>query len=173
MAFLAALGTSVGGALGVTGAGAASAGFSAIGTMLSVVTTLASMSKQAEAQRLQSQQAELQGRQNALNYNRQANQIRERQLMLAATTRARASAGGVDPLTGSPLSIQQVDAMKAAQEAQIAQENAEIAVYGGLAQSQSLQAAASATQTIGWLQAGSTIAQGGSKIYDLRTPTRA
>ena len=169
MAFLATIGT----ALGASTASATMIGLSAISTAFSVVSTLSSASRQAQAQRLQSQQAELQGRQNALNYNRQANQVLERQQMLAATARARASAGGIDPLSGSPLTIQQVDAMKAAQEAQIAQENAEMAIYGGLAQSQSLQAAASATQTIGWLQAGSTIAQGGSKIYDLRTPTRA
>lgn len=169
MAFLAAIGT----ALGAPAAAATMTGLSAIGTAFSAFSSIMGAQRQAQAQRLQAQQAELQGRQNALNYNRQANQVLERQQMLAATARARASAGGIDPLSGSPLTIQQVDAMKAAQEAQIAQENAEMAIYGGLAQSQSLQAAASATQTIGWLQAGSTIAQGGSKIYDLRTPTRA
>lgn len=153
---------------------AANAGtIGAIASAFSAVSGIAAANQQATAQRLQAQQAELQGRQNALNYNRQANQVFERQQMLAATARARAAAAGVDPFTGSPLTIQQVDAQRAAEEAQIARENAQMAIYGGLAQSQSLQAAASATQTIGWLNAASTAASGAARYYDVRTPSVA
>jgi hypothetical protein len=167
MAFLAA----IGGALGATGAAATMTGLSAIGTAFSLVSSVASASQQASAMRLQAQQAELQGRQNALNYNRQANQVFERQQMLAATARARAAAAGVDPFTGSALTIQQVDAMKAGQEMGIGQQNAEMSIYGGLAQSQSLRSAAGATQTIGLLQAVGTGVSGFAKISDLRAPT--
>lgn len=118
----------------------------AVGAVFSAVSAIQAGSAQARSMRLQAAQAELQGRQNALNYNRQALQVLERQDRLAGTIRARAAAAGVDPFTGSPLTMQQVNAFTAGREAQIAQENAQMAIYGGLAQSQSLQAAASMAQ---------------------------
>jgi len=140
---------------------------------VSALSSIQSSRMQATSMRLQSQQAALQGRQNALNYNRQANQVFERQQMMAATARARAAAGGVDPLTGSPLSLQQVDAMKAGAEMQIAKENAQMSVYGGLAQSQSLQAAASVTESIGLLQAVGTAGKGYMQYQSVQTPGTA
>jgi len=123
----------------------------AIAAVVSTVSSMEAASAQAQQQRIQAQQAELQGRQNALQYNRQAVQVLERQQMLAGAVRARAASGGVDPFTGSPMTIQQVDAMKAGEEYGIAKDNATMAIYGGLAQSQSLQAAASTTERLGML----------------------
>ena len=123
---------------------------------VAAVTSYASSEQRATQMRLQAQQAELQGRQNALNYNRQAMQVFDRQQQLAATARARAAAGGLDPLTGSPMTIQQVDAMRANQEFGIAKENAQMAIYGGLAQSQSLQAAADFTMNIAPFEAAAS-----------------
>lgn len=140
MAFLAAA---------LPGISAALPAIQAIGSVVSFIGQVNAASQQATAQRLQARQAELQGRQNALNYNRQAIQVFERQQRLAGTIRARAAAAGVDPLTGSPMTLDQVNAMTAGREMAIAQENAEMAIYGGLAQSQSLSAAASTTMTQG------------------------
>ena len=123
----------------------------AIAAVVSTVSSMEAASAQAQQQRIQAQQAELQGRQNALQYSRQAVQVLERQQMLAGAVRARAASGGVDPFTGSPMTIQQVDAMKAGEEYGIAKDNATMAIYGGLAQSQSLQAAASTTERLGML----------------------
>jgi len=123
----------------------------AIAAVVSTVSSMEAASAQAQQQRIQAQQAELQGRQNALQYNQQAVQVLERQQMLAGAVRARAASGGVDPFTGSPMTIQQVDAMKAGEEYGIAKDNATMAIYGGLAQSQSLQAAASTTERLGML----------------------
>jgi hypothetical protein len=128
---------------------------------------------QAMSFRLQATQAELQGRQNALNYSRQGLQVLRRQEQLAATLRARASSGGIDPFTGSPLSIQQVDMMRAQEEAEIARENAQSAIYGGLAQSQSLQAAAGAARAAGNLAALTTIVSGGQMMSSTATPGQA
>ena len=125
---------------------------------------------QATSYRLQATQAELQGRQNALNYSRQGLQVLRRQEQLAATVRARASAGGVDAFTGSPLTIQQVDMMKAQEESQIAQENAQGAIYGSLAQSQSFHAAAGAARFAGNLGALTTIATGAYMYGQGATP---
>lgn len=118
----------------------------AAGAVLGAVSAIQAGRAQAQSMRLQAAQAQLQGRQNALAYNRQALQVLERQERLAGTIRARAAAAGVDPFTGSPLTLQQVNALTAGREAQIAQENAQMAIYGGLAQSQSLQSAASMAQ---------------------------
>lgn len=111
------------------------------------ISTIQSGRAQAQAMRLQARQSELQGRQNALAYNRQAIQVFERQQRLAGTIRARAAAAGVDPLTGSPMTLDQVNAMTAGREMEIARENAEMSIYGGLAQSQSLRAAAGFTES--------------------------
>jgi hypothetical protein len=126
---------------------------------------------QAQSMRLQASQAELQGRQNALNYSRQGLQVLRRQEQLAAAVRARAASGGVDPFTGSPLSIQQIDMMRAQEEAEIARENAQMAIYGGLAQSQSLQSAASTAEFMGTVGAVSRGISGFAAAGDVRTPT--
>ena len=151
---------------------AANAGtLQAIGSIVSVVSSISSAQAQSQQQRIQAQQAELQGRQNALNYNKQAYAVLQRQQQLASVARARAAAGGVDPLTGSPMTIQQVDAMRAGEEFQIAKENAEMAVYGGLAQSQSLMEASRATMTTGLISAGASGLIGLSQVGKLATPT--
>jgi hypothetical protein len=142
------------------------------GAGLSAYTGYQQGQMQAISMRLQASQAQLQGRQNALNYSRQGLQALQRQAQLAATVRARASAGGVDPFTGSPLTVQQLDMMKAQNEAQIAEENAATAVYGGLAQSQSLQAAATGAEFIGAMSAVGSAVRGVAAYGDLRTPTR-
>lgn len=151
---------------------AANAGtLQAIGTVISVASSISSAQAQSQQMRIQAQQAELQGRQNALNYNKQAYNVLQRQQQLAAVARARAAAGGVDPLTGSPMTIQQVDAMRAGDEFQIAKENAEMSIYGGLAQSQSLRSAAGAAMTTGLLSAGASGLVGLSQVGKLATPT--
>lgn len=116
---------------------------------ISAISSIRQGQQQAEAYRFQAQQAELQGRQNALNYNRQALYAFERQQRLGGTIRARAAAGGIDPLTGSPLSVDQWNAERAGNEIQIARENAELAAAGGLAQSQQLYGAATVAEASG------------------------
>jgi hypothetical protein len=108
---------------------------------------------QADYYRLQGSQAELQGRQNALNYNRQAYQLLERQQRLAGTVRARAVAGGVDPLSGSPMTVEQSNAYRAGNEIQILNENAQLAQSGGLAISQAFNAAAASSEQFGLMSA--------------------
>lgn len=143
----------------------------AVAAGASAISTIQQGQAQASQYRIQAQQAQLQGRQNALNYNMQANQILERQLRLAGTIRARAAAGGVDPFTGSPLTLEQMNAMRAGKEMQISMENAQLAVAGGLAQSQALYAAADTTETMSLFkafgQAGTTYLQ----YQQLKTPT--
>ena len=177
MEFIAAIGSAVSSAASATSAYLATAGTAAnlqlAGTVLSTVSGIAQSQQQAEAMRLEATQKALQGRQNALNYNRQALQIYERQQRLAATARARAVAGGVDPLSGSALTVQQVDAIYASKEAAIARENAEMAISGGLAQSQSLRSAAAATEAYGMVASAAKGLMGLARYQDVRIPTVA
>lgn len=144
-----------------------------IGAIVSASAQIQQAEQQASSMRLQAQQAELQGRQNALNYNRQANEIFMRQQRLGSTVRARAAAGGVDPFTGSPLTVDQMNAQKAGREFQISVENAEMAKAGGLAQSQALYAAASSAEDIGYMKAFSTVAMGTAMSQQYATPNNA
>jgi hypothetical protein len=121
------------------------------GNAISAFSSFAQGSAQADYYRLQAGQAELQGRQNALNYNRQAYQLLERQERMRGTLIARAVAGGVDPMSGSPMTVAQSNAYRAGNEMQILEENAQLAMSGGLAQSQSLRAAAATSEEMGWL----------------------
>jgi glycerol-3-phosphate dehydrogenase len=156
---------------------------SLVGTTITTLATIQSVQAQKQASQLQAQrfaiqaeQAKLQGRQNALNYNNQANQIFERQQQLAATVRARAAAAGVNPLTGSPLSVQEADAIRAGREFQIAKENAEMSLYGGLAASQDLRTASSIagsfSTTPGTLAAVGTGLMGLAKVGETVTPPK-
>jgi len=167
MAFLAGIGSAIGSAVSAFGPA-----LQVAGTIFSAVGQIQAAQAQAAAQRMQAKQAEFQGRQNALQYNRQALQVFERQQRLAATARARAAAGGVDPFSGSPLTMQEVNALIAGREMQVAQENAQMAIYGGLAESQSLQAAADMTERIGMTTALSGVAGRLYQMGETATPTK-
>ena len=143
----------------------------AVSAAASAVSTIQGAFAQASQYRIQAQQAELQGRQNALNYSMQANQILERQLRLAGTIRARAAAGGIDAFTGSPMTVEQVNAMKAGREMQISKENAELAISGGLAQSQALYAAADTTETMGLFKAFGQAGTAYGQYQQTKTPS--
>ncbi len=157
---------------------------SAAGTAVSLVSAVGASAAQRQQAELQSQrlaiqaeQARLQGRQNALNYSNQANQIFERQQRIAAAGRARAAAAGIDPSTGSPMSVQQADALRAGREIQISRENAEMALYGGLAASQDLQAASaiagSFSTTPALLEGVSRGLMAAARFGETATPSKA
>ena len=156
----------------------------AVGTATSVVSTLATASVQkqqadlqAQKLSLQAEQAKLQGRQNALNYSNQANQIFQRQLKIASASRARAAASGIDPFTGSPMTSQQADAIMAGREFQIMRENADMAIYGGLAASQDLQVASAIAGGFSvapaLLTAATQAMAGAAKFGESATPKKA
>jgi len=136
----------------------------------SAISSVSQGYAQADAYRLQGSQAELQGRQNALNYNRQAYQLLERQQRLAGTVRARAVAGGVDPLSGSPMTVEQSNAYRAGNEIQILNENAQLAMSGGLAISQSFNAAASSAEEYGLMSGIAKGALGVATYMGTKTP---
>lgn len=137
----------------------------------SAASSYSASQQQAAGYRLQAQQAELQGRQNALNYNKQAIAVLERQEQLRGSIRARAAAGGVNPDTGSAMSLQEYNAIAAGKEFDIAKTNAEMSLYGGLAQSQSLQSAAETTESMALVNAVVAGSTGYARSSALSTPS--
>jgi len=125
---------------------------------------------QAAQLKLQAKQAELKGRQQALNYSRQAFDSLARQRKTAATIFASAAAGGVDPFSGSPMTLDQWNAFQAGEEYNLGLENADMAIAGGLAESQSLNAAASHTMKMAYINAAASVAQGVYMYGKLNTP---
>ena len=163
------------GAAAATGAAGASslftaANFGLLSSAISVGSSLYQGKQQAVAYRMQAMQASLKGRQEALNYNRRAFDTLERNRRLNASLNARAAAGGIDPFSGSPLTLADANNIAAYEEATIDRDNAEMAIYGGLAQSQSLQAAAATSQTFGYLTAAAKGVSGAASFMDTRTP---
>lgn len=136
-------------------------------TTMQVGASFAQAEQQAAAYEIQAQQAALQGRQGALNYNKQANNILDRQQQLQAMIRARAAAGGVNADTGSAMTMQEVVSYRAGKEYNIAQENAETALYGGLAASQNLMQAADYTESMAGVTALIQAGTGATKIAEV------
>jgi len=142
-----------------------------VAAVASALSSIRQGEQQKQAYEFQGQQAELQGRQNALNYNRQALTSFERQQRLAGTIRARAAAGGIDPLTGSPLSLDQWNAQRAGNEMKIARENADLSIAGGLAQSQQLYGAGDAAEQAGYMNAIAKVGMASYQYSQSATPT--
>jgi hypothetical protein len=109
---------------------------------------------------VQAKQAELQGRQNALNYSRQALDVLENQRRMAGTLISRSAAGGIDPFSGSPMTVDQWNAYQAGDEYNLGIENADMAIAGGLAQSQSLQAAGKQAMKTAYFDAAMSVGEG-------------
>ena len=132
----------------------------AIASGLQAVSTIQQGKYQQAMYNLQAKQAELQGRQNALNYSNQALQVLERQRRMSATLIAKGAAGGIDPFSGSPMTVDRWNAFKAGEEYNLGMENADMAIAGGLAQSQSLQAAGKQAMKQAYFNAAVSVAMG-------------
>lgn len=142
----------------------------AIAGGLQAVSSIQQGKYQKAMYNIQAKQAELQGRQNALNYSKQALNVLEDQRRMASTLVARSAAGGIDPFSGSPMTVDQYNAFKAGQEYNLGLENADLAIAGGLAQSQSLQAAGKQAMKSAYMNAAISVAQGVASYNMLSTP---
>jgi len=144
-------------------AAAVAAGFQAVSSI--------QQGKFQQAQyKIKAKQAELQGRQNALNYSKQAFMSLQKQRKTAATIFASAAAGGVDPFSGSPMTLDQWNAFQSGEEYNLGLENADMAIAGGLAQSQALEAAGDHAMKMAYVNAAASVAQGVYMYGSLSTP---
>jgi hypothetical protein len=109
---------------------------------------------------IDAQFAVLKGRQNALNYGKQALGALETQRKMQGTIIASGAAGGVDPFSGSVMTVDQYNAFKAGEEYNLGLENADMAIAGGLAQSQALRAAGDWAMKQAYVNAAASVAMG-------------
>lgn len=148
--------------------------FAAVAALVAGGLQAVSSIKQGQYQKamynIQAKQAELQGRQNALNYSQQALGVLENQRRMASTLVARSAAGGIDPFSGSPMSVDQWNAFKSGEEYNLGLENADMAIAGGLAQSQSLKAAGKQAMQSAYLNAAISVASSVATYGKLSTP---
>jgi hypothetical protein len=156
----------------------AAAVLSAVGSIKQGQYQQASLNMQAMQARTNATAAELEGRQNALNYNKQALDVLERQRKMSATLIARGAAGGIDPFSGSPMSVDQWNAFKAGEEYNLGIENADMAIASGLAKSQMFEAQSASYVAAGkqamrqaYISAAASLAQGAYSYSKLSTPS--
>jgi len=142
----------------------------AVASGLQAVSSIQQGKYQKAMYNIQAKQAELQGRQKALNYSQQALSVLENQRRMASTLVARSAAGGIDPFSGSPMTVDQWNAFKSGEEYNLGLENADMAIAGGLAQSQSLQAAGKQAMRTAYMNAAISVAQGAYMYNSLSTP---
>ena len=143
----------------------------AVAAGLQAVSSIQQGKYQKSMYDIKAKQAVLQGRQNALNYSNQALNVLKDQRKMNSAIVARGAAGGVDPFSGSAMTVAQWNAFKAGEEYNLGLENADMAIAGGLAQSQAMQAAGKQAMKTAYMNAAISVAQGAYMYGSLSTPT--
>jgi len=143
----------------------------AVASGLQAVSSIQQGKFQAANLKLQGKQAVLKGRKNALGYSQQAIDALDAQNRMASRITAYGFANGVDAFTGSSMTVDRYNAFKAGKEYNLGLENADMAIAGGLAQSQALNSAAKHTMKMAYLNAAASVAQGVYMYGALSTPT--
>lgn len=130
---------------------------------VSAVGSIAAGESQRQTAYAQAKQAELQAKSQALQYRQQGIAVMEKTISTAATIRARAAAGSVDPFGGSALALTQYAFGKGVGEKMMTEDNATISLLGGEISSAELRRQGDAAQTAGYINAFGTILSAGAK----------
>ncbi len=112
---------------------------------------------QARAYEAQAKQAEIQGKQQALQYRQQGLQTLRRLRENISATRARASAAGLDPTSGTPASFERYALRLGREEYQTARENAVLSNESGVQQAAQYSMAASQAKRQGYIGAAGSL----------------
>ena len=135
----------------------------AIFTAVSAVSSLAAGAAQKRQYDAQAKQAELRGRSEALAYKQQGvDALRNLNETLAAIV-SRSASGGVDPTSGSALTLQRFALAEGAREKSISQDNQVLALGQASIQSGIYQSAGRAAQLSSYVTAAGTIQDGAYK----------
>ncbi len=135
----------------------------AIFTVVSAVSSLAAGAAQKRQYDAQAKQAELRGRSEALAYKQQGvDALRNLNETLAAIV-SRSASGGVDPTSGSALTLQRFALAEGAREKSISQDNQALALGQASIQSGIYQSAGRAAQLNSYVTAAGTIQDGAYK----------
>jgi hypothetical protein len=153
--------------LGAVGAVGASGTFAALAGLSSVVSAVGSIAgglAQQATLNAQAKQEQMKAKAQELQYRQQGVQVLEKTLAVAATVRARASAGSIDPFGGSAAAITNFAFGQGIEEKQMTEMNAQLAFLGGETTAASLRAQGSAAATAGFITAGTTLLSTGANI---------
>ena len=146
--------------MAAVGAFLASGAGLALTTGIAAVGTLAAGAAQKRQYGLQAEQADLRGRSEAIAYKQQgANALRNLNETLAAII-SRAGAGGVDPGSGSALTLQRFALAEGAREKSIAQDNEALALGQASMQAGIYRSAGRSAQLNSFVSAAGSVGQG-------------
>jgi cell fate (sporulation/competence/biofilm development) regulator YlbF (YheA/YmcA/DUF963 family) len=120
----------------------------------------------------QADQARLQGRVQAVQYEQQANRMLKSSIETQAMARARAAAGGVDPFSGSAQFVQDLSAQEGLADFNTMQDNAALSRISAATQSTNYEDAGRYARKRGLLGAATAIGQGVYRYGRLGGPTK-
>lgn len=145
----------------------ATGGFQLFSAGVSALGQISAGAAQKRQYQMQAEQAELRGRSEAIAYKQQgADALRNLNETLAAII-SRSAAGGVDPTSGSAVTLQQYGLSEGAREKQIAQDNAIMALGQASTQAGIYQSAGRAAQLSSYVSAAGTLGQGAYRYGQL------
>jgi len=135
----------------------------AASSAVSAIGSIAAGESQRQTAFAQARQAELQAKSDALKYKQQGIAVLEKTLATAATIRARAAAGSVDPFGGSALALTQYAFGKGAEEKIMTEDNAQLALLGGQINASELRRQGDAAAQAGYIKAFGTLLSTGAQ----------
>lgn len=145
----------------------ATGGFQLFSAGVSALGQISAGAAQKRQYQMQAEQAELRGRSEAIAYKQKgADALRNLNETLAAII-SRSAAGGVDPTSGSAVTLQQYGLSEGAREKQIAQDNAIMALGQASTQAGIYQSAGRAAQLSSYVSAAGTLGQGAYRYGQL------
>jgi hypothetical protein len=139
----------------------------AASSAVSAVGAIAAGESQRQTAYAQARQAELQAKSDALKYKQQGIAVLEKTLATAATIRARAAAGSVDPFGGSALALTQYAFGKGVEEKIMTEDNAQIALLGGQINASEMRRQGDAAAQAGYIKAFGTLLSTGAQIQGI------
>jgi hypothetical protein len=119
------------------------------GSIFSGIASYSSAQQQAAAYQLQATNAVIQGNQQAMEYQKQGIAVLNRTIETNALIRARGSAGGIDPFSGSAEALSTYAMSKGGDEFNWAQSNSDMSILSGRANQASLLTAADNARSMG------------------------
>ena len=114
---------------------------------------------QAASYKAQAKQAEIQGKQGELQYKQQGLEVLKNVNKNLASVVSRAASGGMDPYSGSALSLQRYATTEGYNEYFMTEENAALQMATAEINAQQYRSAASQAKRQGWFNAIATVGQ--------------
>ena len=145
----------------------------AASSAVSAVGAIAAGESQRQTAYAQARQSELQAKSEALRYRQQGVEVMNKTLATAATIRARAAAGSVDPFGGSALALTQYAFGKGLEEKMMTEDNATLSLLGGEINATEMRRQGDAAAQAGYIKAFGTLLSAGSQIGQIGGPPTA